>query len=242
MCAGQYGQMKNGTVGILLRLFGRGPRTQALGGLVDSLLQTFENCRVGLSDETLKGGEKAVYAFFLDLYEKEAGRVEETVRLFETGLPAAAPREILARVDELARKVVLPAYARLATRFTERERNDFYLLPESLHGLERFAWGVAGMGLGGFVVWAPFIPLWEKEWVLPFVVGGLLFPNIRRYLALRRYQSELNGIVAHADDEIRRAELVQLTSEEVASAPAPHHVASTTTDGAVKPKARQGGR
>jgi hypothetical protein len=216
-----------------------------LGGLVDSLLQTFENCRVGLSDETVEGGEKVVHDFFLELYEKESGHLAETVRLFETGLPAPAQQEILARVDELARKVVLPAYARLATRFTRPERNDFYLLPEPLHGLERFGWGVAGMGLGGFVVWAPFIPLWEKEWVLPFVVLGLLFPNIRRYFALRRYQSELNGIVAHADDEIRRAELAQLTSGEVVSATEPQHVASTagsTTEGAVKPKARQGGR
>lgn len=216
-----------------------------LGGLVDSLLQTFENCRVGLSDETLHGGEKVVHDFFLELYEKESGHLAETVRLFETGLPASAQEEILARVDELARRVVLPAYARLATRFTERERNDFYLLPEPLHGLERFAWGVAGMGLGGFVVWAPFIPLWEKEWVLPFVVGGLLFPNIRSYFALRRYQSELNGIVAHADDEIRRAELAQLTSEDAVCAAAPHHVASTTgaaPEAVVKPKARQGGR
>lgn len=101
------------------------------------------------------------------------------------------------------------------------------------------------MGLGGFVVWAPFIPLWEKEWVLPFVVLGLLFPNIRRYFALRRYQSELNGIVAHADDEIRRAELAQFTSGEVVSATKPQHVVSTpgsTTEGVVKPKVRQGGR
>lgn len=216
-----------------------------LGGLVDSLLQTFENCRVGLSNETLHGGEKVVHDFFLELYEKESGHLAETVRLFETGLPESAQQEILARVDELARKVVLPAYARLATRFTERERNDFYLLPEPLHGLERFGWGVAGMGLGGFIVWAPFIPLWEKEWVLPFVILGLFFPNIRRYFALRRYQSELNGIVAHADDEIRRVELAQLTSGEVVSAAQPHRVVSTTgpmADGVVKPKARQGGR
>ena len=237
--------MKNGMIRILLRLLGRGPRAPMLGGLVDSLLQTFENCRVGLSDQTVNRGETVVHDYFLELYEKESGRFAETVRLFEAGLPASAQQQILARVDELARKVVLPAYARLATRFTVRERNDFYLLPEPLHGLERFAWGVAGMGLGGFAVWAPFIPIWEKEWILPFVVVGLLFPNIRRYFALRRYQSELNGIVAHADDEIRRAELAQLTSGDVASAAEPRHAVPTaerTADGVVKPRERQGGR
>jgi hypothetical protein len=183
-----------------------------LGGFIDLLLQGFENRRVGLSDATLRSGDTAVQAFVVELYEKEVPRLEETVRLFETGMPDGVQRDIFATVDGLVRSVVLPAYARLARTFTIRERNDFYLLPEELHGLERFAWGIGGMALGGFVLWAPFIPIWQKEWVLVFVAGGLLFPDIRRYLALRRYESDLNGIVGHADAEILRTELAYLES------------------------------
>jgi hypothetical protein len=216
-----------------------------LGGFIDSLLQGFENCRLGLSDETLRSGEDVVRAFFLELYEKEAARLEETVRLFETGLPEGVQGDIFAKVDDLVRRVVLPAYARLARRFTIRERNDFYLVPESLHGLERFVWGLGGMVLGGFVIWAPFIPIWQKEWVLVFVIGGLFFPDVRRYLALRRYQSELNAIVAHADDEIRRTEIAHLTSGASALGPRASGRGASANGAAGPPhvaKTRQGGR
>jgi hypothetical protein len=201
-------------LGKLLRHIGGSPQPRRmLDGFVDSLLQSFENCRAAVSDETIFSGEKAVQAFFLELYEKEKPRLGETVRLFGAGLNDSTQREMFGKVDELMRKVVVPAYARLATKFTRRERNDFYLVPEPLHGLERLGWGTAGMALGVFAVWAPFIPIWEKEWVLPFAVCGLFFPNIRRFLSTRRYQSDLNRIVAHADDEIWRVDLAFLTSE-----------------------------
>ncbi len=129
-----------------------------LNGFVDSLLQSFENHRAGLTDAMLgTGGEEA---FFQALYEKEAPRLRETVRQQELALPDGTREAFFKDVDEYVRRVVLPAYTRLAARFTRRERNDFYLLPEPLHGAERLGWGVAGMLLGFFVVWAPFIPLW----------------------------------------------------------------------------------
>lgn len=194
-----------------------------LGGFVDSLVQMFENCRPGLTDQTLREGHEGVERFFIELYEKERPRLGETVQQQERHLSAEDRRELVERIDERIRKVVIPAYVRLAGRFTPRERNDFYLAPEPFHGLERLGWTVAGMGIGAFVVWAPFIPLWEKEWVLPFVVAGLVFPNIRRVLSLRRYQAELNALVVRTDDEIWRMDLAYLTddmSEKVAGADA----------------------
>ena len=109
------------------------------------------------------------------------------------------------------RKVVVPGWVRLASRFTSRERNGFYGLAEPLHGVERALWAVLGMGIGLFVVWAPFIPLWSKEWVLPFTVGGLVFPELRRWLSLRQYEGELNQLVGRADREIARVDLAYLT-------------------------------
>jgi hypothetical protein len=214
---------------------------------VDSLLQTFENCRAGLSDETLASGEKGVRAFFVDLYEKEIERLRETVRVYEAGYSDATQQEMFEKVDELVRKVVVPAYARLATRATRRERNDFYLVPEPFHGLERIAWGSGGMALGAFAVWAPFIPIWEKEWILPFVLVGLLFPNIRRYLAVRRYESDLNRVVARADDEIWRMDLAYLTSEgshEKAIGARRVAPADSAPSGSARPResTKQGGR
>ena len=184
-----------------------------LGGFVDSLLQMFENCRPGLSDETLGKGPEGVERFFLDLYEKERGRLSETIQQQQQHLSAGDRKELFEQVDERIRKVVVPAYVRFARRFTPRERNDFYLAPEPLHGLERLGFTVAGMAIGAFAVWAPFIPLWQKEWVLPFAVAGLVFPGIRRYLSLRRYQADLNGLVARTDNEIWRMDLAYLTRD-----------------------------
>lgn len=203
----------------LARLFSPGkPRDQrVLEGFVDSLLQSFENYRAGLGDEMLRGPESKLADYFLELYQKEAGRLPSVVDLACAHLSKQARQEMRRKTDELIRRVVIPAYARLTQRFTRRERNDFYLTAEALHGVERIGWAVAGILLGSFVVWAPFIPLWSKEWVLVFALGGLVFPNIRRVLALRRYVSELNGLVGRTDDEIWRLDLGYMTSEQAAA-------------------------
>jgi hypothetical protein len=231
-----------------------------LNGFVDSLLQSFENHRAGLDDARLgAGGEEA---FFLELYRKEVPRLRGMIHDQELSLSEASRADFFRDVDEYVRQVVVPAYARLAGRFTRRERNDFYLTPESLHGLERLGWAAAGMLLGMFVVWAPFIPLWSKEWVLVFAVGGLAFPNLRRYFALRRYQNEVNGLVMRADDEIWRKDLAYVTEGAMLRATPPDQAADsepgahdaladrlagaqsaeTPTDGRGNPKVRQGGR
>lgn len=196
----------------LLRALGLGsaPPRRMLDGFVDSLLQTFENCRPGLLEETIRAGGTG--AFFVDLYEKEVPRLREQIRRTQTHLTEGEREELIRRVDDRIRRVVLPAYARLTGPFTSRERNDFYLAPEALHGAERLGWGVLGILAGAFVVWAPFIPLWSKEWVLVFALGGLFLPSIRRVFALRRYQGELDQLVHRTDDEIWRMDLNLITA------------------------------
>ena len=197
-------------MGRFARLLGtQTPSRRTLDGFVDSLLQTFENSRPGLTAEMFAKGE--IEAFFRDLYEKEVRRLHEKVDRL-SHLSAEERQELFGRVDERIRKVVLPAYARLAHAFTPRERNDFYLAPEELRGLERVGWAAAGLALGGLVVWAPFIPITAKEWVLVFGVGGFMFPSVRRFFALRRYQLELNDLVTRTDEEIWRLDLGYMTA------------------------------
>ena len=223
----------------LARLFGTPDREhRTLEGFVDSLLQTFENSRPGLTAEMLAKGQ--VEAFFRELYEKETRFLGERIgRLAH--LSKDEQEELFQRVDERIRKVVLPAYARLASGFTPRERNDFYLTPDGLHGVERLAWGALGVALGVFVVWAPFIPLWSKMWVLMFAAGGIVFPSLRPYFALRRYQRELDDLVARTDDEIWRLDLGFMTSAwERGSAPSGQEVGVREAD-AEPPVPRPGG-
>lgn len=190
----------------------------ALDGFLDSLLQTFENCRPGLPDEATRTGGQAVVDFFMEFYAKERPRLAEIIRLQDPSRREKRRHELERQVDELIRKVVVPAYARLAAPFTLGERNGFYLVAEPLHTAERVAWAVLGIGLGVLAIRAPFIPIWADEWVLVFMVGGLLFPNLRRYFALRHYESELNRLVARADAEIWRMDVAYLTRLETAAA------------------------
>jgi hypothetical protein len=46
------------------------------------------------------------------------------------------------------------------------------------------------------------------------VIFGFLFPNIRRYWQFRRYERELNQLVARADREMSRIDIHYLTSGE----------------------------
>jgi hypothetical protein len=177
-----------------------------LGGFVDTLLQTFENSRAGLGDEAGASADR-VSAFFEEIFERERPRLLELCSGRETGL-AGPERETFGKdVERYLRRVVVPAYVRLARSFTPRERNGFYLVPAAWHGAERVGWAIAGMALGGFVIWAPFIPIWEKEWVAVFALVGLVFPELRRYFANRHYQGELNRLVMRADDEIFRLDM-----------------------------------
>lgn len=192
------------------------PRSRSmLDGFVDSLVQSFENCRPGLSDEEAASGGPLVESYFVRTYEQERPRLEDAVRRHAAHLPPGQREPYLARVDDLVRRVVIPAYSRLSAPFTVRERNDFYQSEPRLHGLERLGFAAAGMALGAFVVAAPFIPIWSKEWVAVFMVGGLVFPDLRRVFVLRRYQKQVNALVARIDDEIWRMDLDLITRDPV---------------------------
>lgn len=205
----------NATFGRILALLARGDdlAPPAFDGFLDSLLQKFENCRPGLTDDVVAAGGEAAARFFTDLYEAERARLRDLVRQSEPLLSAEADEELFRKVDELIRNVVIPAYLRVALPYTARERNDFYLAPGAFHWAERLAWGVAGIVLGVFIVEAPFIPIWSKEIIFPMMVAGLLLPNLRRFLLIRRFEREINGLVGRADREIARIDTAYLMTE-----------------------------
>ena len=181
-----------------------------LDNFLDGLLQKFENCRDGLTDAAI--AERTADDYFARLYEAERDRLRDIVRLENSHLPEEARERTFTEVDRLVREVVLPAYVRLAVPFTVRERNGFYLLPERLNLVERVGFAIAGTLVGMFVVWAPFIPLWSKEWVLPFFLGGLIFPELRRWWELRSYERKLNRALRHADAEVQRVDVGTMLS------------------------------
>jgi hypothetical protein len=176
---------------------------------VERLLQGFEDRRAGLPEPL---SEAATADYFARALEAELPRLREQARLSGEALAGPAREALAGELERLVRQVVVPGYVRLAARFTARERNDFFRLREGLHGLERVLWAAGGILLGAFVVWAPFVPLWSKEWVLPFALGGLLYPELRRLGAARRYEREVNALVLAADREASRLALAHVLS------------------------------
>jgi hypothetical protein len=189
------------------------------GDLIDSLLQSFENCRPGLSDEKIHGSNEEVSQFFLDIYEKERSRLINTIKVQESFMSNETREKFFAEIDSMVRSIVIPAYVRLVKSYTPRERNDFYLVPPRLHFLERFGWAIGGMLLGAFVVWAPFVPIWSKEWILPFTIIGLVFPNVRKIFSIKRYEADLNRMVGKAEAEIDRIEMDYTSQHLMADKP-----------------------
>jgi hypothetical protein len=102
------------------------------------------------------------------------------------GYFAALAREI---VD-----VVPDGWRRVAAPFTRLEDSGF----GNWRGGDlkaRLSYVLAGLVLGGIMLWAPFIPIWEK-W-FPFALSGASFflPDATRFWHRRRYARELGRIV-----------------------------------------------
>lgn len=186
-----------------------GPST-ALGRFLDSLLQSFEDRRPGLPAAALEGGEPQVQQFFEEVYAGERKRLHESMRDHAPHLSDEAREKLYLEIDKLVSTMVIPGYVRTTARFTPKERNGFYLAREGLHGLERAGWGLAGILVGVFVILAPFIPLWSKEWIGVFMLAGLFFPNLRSYLSLRKYERDLNELVLRGEREVQRIDRAYL--------------------------------
>lgn len=184
------------------------PGVGALDGFVDSVVQSFENCRAGLGEEAIRSGQAEAY--FRARYEAERARLADVVRQENPILDEAARAVFTERVDRLISDVVVPAYVRVAGRFTQGERRDFFHTPPPLRFLERAGFAALGALVGAFAVWAPFIPVWSKEWILPFFLAGVVYPELRRIFQIRRYGADLTRIVAGADAEIRRIDVSYL--------------------------------
>jgi len=99
----------------------------------------------------------------------------------------ALEKEILDTVPDRWRRA-----ARTFTRLEERGLGGW----RGGDVVARLSYGFGGLAIGGFILWAPFIPVWEK-WV-PFAlcVGALFLPDLTRWWQRRRYAKELGQIVA----------------------------------------------
>lgn len=146
-----------------------------------------------------------------DLIRAEVHAALEPVRreYGELDLPAryldALEKELMATI---------PARWRIcAERFTAEESKGFGLWRGG-DVFARLGYLAIAAAIGFFVVWAPFIPIWEK-W-LPFALAGGAWwlPDLQTGFRRRKYARQLGEIVVqmeHAQRQIER----QVTTDDV---------------------------
>ena len=101
---------------------------------------------------------------------------------------------------DLRREVMetaVPRYIRAAVEQTRCER-DGYGVWRKGDLLARLAFAFIGLTIGGIIIAAPFIPIFEDAFAFFLSAGGFLYPDIRRLLTDWRYARELNAIIADA--------------------------------------------
>ena len=135
----------------------------------------------------------------LTALEAELG---EVLSAFEV-MSANALEAVFAHQPNLRRPFgQLPRYAALALRHNRSERAPVRI-GQGADLFNRTAWTLIFGAIGAFVVWAPFIPIWEK-WI-PFAgaLCALVFapalPDLHRRLLLRRHEVALLALLLDMD-------------------------------------------
>jgi hypothetical protein len=60
--------------------------------------------------------------------------------------------------------------------------------------VSRIVLGLTGLAVGGFVVWAPFIPIWEKSVPFMFMIAAPFIPDMQKAWFLRRHMNKLEEL------------------------------------------------
>jgi hypothetical protein len=128
---------------------------------------------------------------------------------------AAIAREKLAEIEvcyreaggspgywqELETEVIetaLPQYAHAAAAQTRLEEASYGLWRQG-DPLSRVLLGLAGLTVGGIVVKAPFIPIFEDAFAFALAGAAVFYPEIRRWFCNWRYSRLLNRLIVQAE-------------------------------------------
>jgi hypothetical protein len=103
--------------------------------------------------------------------------------------------------EELEREVLetsLPAYIPEAIEQTRLEKSGYDVWRRG-DATARVVFALAGLVLGGLIIKAPFIPIWEDAFAFVLAVGGLLYPEVKQLVADFRHSRLLNRMIAQAE-------------------------------------------
>jgi len=95
-------------------------------------------------------------------------------------------------------EVTLPQYLPAAVEQTRLERCSYDLWRQG-DPAARAAFTLLGLILGGLIVLAPFIPIWEDAFAFVLAVAGFLYPEMKQLFFDRRHARFLNRLIVQAE-------------------------------------------
>jgi hypothetical protein len=95
-------------------------------------------------------------------------------------------------------ETALPQYARAAAAQTRLELDSYGLWRQG-DPLSRLALGLGGLTVGGLIVKAPFIPIFDDAFAFVLAAASFFYPEIKRLVFDWRHSRLLNRLIVQAD-------------------------------------------
>ena len=156
------------------------------------------------------------------LPNEAAARLTETVRgklatIHESYAELGGTRPYWEELEREVMERALPQYVPAAVEQTRLERCHYDLWRQG-DPAARAVFALIGLVLGGLIVKAPFIPIWEDTFAFLLALSGILYPEIKQLYFDRRHTRFLNRLIAKAEkyqksDSLRYASGAQLDRE-----------------------------
>ncbi|HEX9944186.1 MAG TPA: hypothetical protein VGG03_19420 [Thermoanaerobaculia bacterium] len=102
---------------------------------------------------------------------------------------------------ELEREVmetILPQYVPAAVEQNRLEKSNYGLWRQG-DPVARALFGLIGLVIGGLIIAAPFIPIWEDAFAFALAAAGFLYPEIKKTVFDYRHSRLLNRLIAEAE-------------------------------------------
>lgn len=111
--------------------------------------------------------------------------------------------------NDLEREVLettLPQYIPAAVEQNRLEKSNYDLWR---HGdpIARALFGLIGLVIGGLIIAAPFIPIWEDAFAFALATAGFLYPEIKKTVFDYRHARLLNRLIVEAEKYQRNAKI-----------------------------------
>lgn len=160
------------------------PEKYGLAAVGRFLLEQFELRRPGIREWTPE-----VEASLRQQAEAELVQMERQLKELEIDDP-----KYWQRVRRVVDEILLPRYGKAAADEIALARRD-YGIWRGGDLVARATFALAGFVLGVFVVWTPYIPIYEKWFPALLLILGPLFPDLAMAWYRRRYRKKLEELV-----------------------------------------------